>query len=113
MSVYLVYEAIENRQIDYDTIVPISSGVAGLSRNPAETNIPLSMSSKYTVSELLDAVVVVSAAGAARALAELISGSRAKFIEMMNNKADEWGIDAIFRSVSGGSGRRGISSACI
>ena len=104
MSVYLVYEAIENGQIGYDTIVPISSGVAELSRNPAETNIPLAMSDKYTVSELLDAVVVVSAAGAIRALAELIAGSRAGFVEMMNNKADQWGIDATFRSVSGGSG---------
>jgi len=107
MSVYLIYEAIENGQIDLDTIVPISSGAAGLSRNPDETNIPLSMSDRYTVSELLDAVVVVSAAGATRALAELVGGSRAGFLVMMNNKADEWGIDAVFRSASGGSGGPG------
>jgi len=107
MSVYLVYEAIENGYISLDTVVPISHGAIEVSRNPMETNVPLTRTGAYTVSELLDAVIVVSAAGATRALAELVGGSRGGFVAMMNDKARQWDIDALFRSASGGTGGPG------
>jgi len=103
MTVYLVYEAIEQGLIALDTIVPISQAAIDLSRNPNETNVPLTTRSNfYTVERLLNAVIVVSAGGATLALAEMIGGSRAGFLEMMNDKAAEWGIDAYFLSPSGG-----------
>lgn len=102
LTVYLVYQAIADGQIDLDTVVPISGYVEEFARNPNETNVPLSQHGVYTVDELLDAVIVVSAGGAAIALAELVGGTRRGFIRMMNEKAAEWGVDAHFESISGG-----------
>ena len=102
MTVYLVYEAIANGLIDFDTVVPISAYAADYSRTPGETNVPLNRNVVYTVGQLLDVIVVMSAGGACAALAELIAGTTRAFQGLMNAKAAEWGIDAIFRSVSGG-----------
>ena len=103
MTVYLVYEAIAAGRIGFDTIVPITQYAADFSRQAGETNVPLSRSGRYTVDELLDVVLVMSAGGAAVALAELVGGSRSAFYRMMNNKAAQWGVDAIYYSASGGS----------
>lgn len=103
MTVYLVYEAVANGRIGMDTIVPISQYAADFSRQSGETNVPLSRSDRYTVSELLDVVLVMSAGGAAVALAELVGGSRSAFYRIMNSKAAEWGVNATFYSASGGS----------
>ena len=103
MSVYLVYEAIANGKIGYDTRVPISAHVASNSRNPGETNVPLSTAGTYYVGEMLDVVIVMSACAATDALAELVAGTRQAFYRLMNDKAAEWGIDAIFGSTYGGS----------
>jgi len=96
MTVYLVYEAISQGKIGFDTIVPISQNAADFSRAPGETNVPLNRSLRYTVDELLDVVIVMSAGGAAVALAELVGRSTSAFYRMMNGKAAEWGIDAVF-----------------
>ena len=103
MTVYLVYEAIARGRISLDTVVPISQNAYDFSRRTGETNVPLSRSLTYTVDELLDVVIVMSAGGAAVALAELVGGSTSAFYRIMNNKAAEWGIDAIYYSASGGS----------
>ena len=102
MTVYLVYEAMANGMFDLDTLVPISQYVSDYSRTPGETNVPLNRGVEYTVSELLDVIVVMSAGGACAALAELVAGTTRAFIKLMNEKAQEWGIDAVFYSVSGG-----------
>jgi hypothetical protein len=91
-----------NGLFDFDTVVPISQFVYNYSRTPGETNVALSRSRTYTVDMLLDVVIVMSAGGATAALAELISGTTFNFHRLMNAKAAEWGIDAVFRSVSGG-----------
>jgi len=106
MTVYLVYEAISQGLFDFDTLVPISSRVADFSINPNETNVPLSRSGIYTVDEMLDVTIAISAGGAARALAELVGGTQQDFIDMMNAKVAEWEIDAVFHSASGGSSSR-------
>jgi len=103
MTVYLVYEAISKGTISLDTVVPISSSVAQFSVNPNETNVPLSRSGTYTVDELLDVTIAISAGGATRALAELVGGTMRDFIKMMNDKVAEWELDAVFYNASGGS----------
>jgi hypothetical protein len=103
MTVYLVYEAIADGRIGFDTIVPISQYAYEFSRRQGETNVPLSRSVRYTVDELLDVAIVMSAGGATVALAELVGGSMNAFYRIMNNKAAQWGIDATFFSSSGGS----------
>ena len=96
MNVYCVYEAIANGEISLDTVVPISSKVYSISRNSGYPNVvPLYYNQTYTVDEMLSIVVAHSASGAAVALAELVGGgSEAAFVQRMNDKAAEMGINA-------------------
>lgn len=98
MNMYCVYEALENGEISLDTVVPISKSVYNKSRNSVyQSVLPLYYNTIYTVDEMIGVVVTYSASGAATALAELIGGgSEAAFVERMNKKAEEMGIDAYY-----------------
>ena len=98
MNLYCVYEAIENGEISLNTVVPISTKVYNISRNSLYTSVvPLYYNQTYTVNEMMSMVVVHSASGAAVALAELVGGgSEAAFVQRMNNKAAEMGINATY-----------------
>lgn len=60
---------------------------------PAESRINLRKGERMTVEDLLEALLLESANDAAVALAENISGSRAAFVEEMNERAAELGLD--------------------
>lgn len=98
MNMYCVYEAIENGEISLDTVVPISENVYDKSRDPVyQSVLPLYYGTTYTVDEMIDVVVAYSASGAAVALAELVGGgSEAAFVDRMNAKVAEMGIDAYY-----------------
>lgn len=98
MNMYCVYEALASGEISLDTLVPISKNVYDKSRNSVyQSVLPLYNDASYTVDELIDVVVVYSASGAAVALAELVGGgSESAFVERMNKKAAEMGIDAYY-----------------
>lgn len=102
MSMYLTYEAIDNGEITLDTVVPVSEKVYTLSRNYNYWNtVPLYYNQTYTVGELIELIFVYSASASVVAVAELICGDEARFVERMNAKAAEWGIDATFNGCSG------------
>lgn len=102
MSMYLTYEAIDNGEITLDTVVPISQKVYTLSRNTNYWNtVPLYYNQTYTVDELIELIFIYSASASVVAIAELICGDEAPFVERMNAKAAEWGIDATFNGCSG------------
>lgn len=97
MNMYCIYEALQNGEISLDTVVPISQNVYNKSRNSVyQSVLPLYYDTKYTVDEMIGVVVTYSASGAAVALAELVGGSEKAFVERMNNKAKEMGIDAYY-----------------
>lgn len=98
MNMYCVYEAIANGEISLDTVVPISANVYNKSRDSLyQSVLPLYYDTTYTVDEMIDVVVTYSASGAAVALAELVGGgSEAAFVDRMNQKAVEMGIDAYY-----------------
>lgn len=98
MNLYCVYEAMANGEITLDTAVPISRNVYEKSRDPVyQSVLPLYYDTVYTVDEMLDVVVAYSASGAAVALAELVGGgSEAAFVERMNRKAAQMGLDAYY-----------------
>lgn len=98
MNVYCVYEALANGEISLDTVVPISKNVYNKSRNSVyQSVLPLYYNQTYTVDEMLSIVVTYSASGAAVALAELVGGgSEAAFVDRMNKKVAQMGIDAYF-----------------
>ena len=60
---------------------------------PAESRINLREGERMTVHDLLEALLLESANDAAEALAENISGSRQAFVEEMNARAEELGLD--------------------
>lgn len=91
ITVYLVYEAIEQGKISLTTPVEISDYPYQLTTNSEASNVPLD-ARNYTVEELLDATLVSSANSAAIALAEKVAGSEKDFVDMMKAKLQEWGI---------------------
>lgn len=102
MSMYIIYEALANGEITLNTRVPISERVYNLSRNASYINmVPLYYNQVYTVNELIDIIIVYSASASVVAMAELISGSEDKFIERMNKKVGEMGLEAWFECSCG------------
>ncbi len=102
MTVYVILDAIENGEISLDTVVPISENVYNLSRvEDYKMMVNLEYDEEYTVDEMIDMIVIDSAAACVTAMAELISGSEADFVERMNAKAEKIGIDSVFYNGTG------------
>jgi len=65
----------------------------GYNAMPAESRINLRAGERMTVHDLLEALLLESANDAAVDLAENIAGSRDAFVEQMNERASELGLD--------------------
>ncbi len=89
MSEYLILEAINEGKISWDQQVPISDFVRSLSLETALSNVPLRQDEIYTVKQLYESVAIYSANASTIALAELVAGSEAAFVKMMNDKGAE------------------------
>ena len=101
LTVYLVYEALEQGTISLSTPVDISDYPYQLTTNSEASNVPME-ARKYTVEQLLEATLVSSANSAAIALAEKIAGSEKDFVDKMRTKLLEWGIkDATIVNTTG------------
>ncbi|WP_416148079.1 D-alanyl-D-alanine carboxypeptidase family protein [Salipaludibacillus sp. HK11] len=103
MSEYLILEAINDGDISWDTIVPVSEYLAGLSHRPGLSNVPMRINADYTVEELYDSVAIYSNNSGTMALAELISGSEGAFVEKMNERGTELGMGTTLREAGEGS----------
>lgn len=101
MTEYLVLDAIKKKKISWDQEVTISDYAHQVSQNYSLSNVPLLTNVKYTVKELYEAMAIYSANGATIALAEHIAGSEAKFVQMMNEKAKQLGLDVTFVNTTG------------
>lgn len=98
MTLYLMFEAIENRRFELTDRIPISSHAAAAS----PTKIGLSPGSTITVEDAIEAVAVKSANDIAIAIAEAISGSEYSFARRMNQKAQALGMTRTsFQNASG------------
>ncbi|MED1600724.1 D-alanyl-D-alanine carboxypeptidase [Alkalihalophilus marmarensis] len=93
MSEYLILEAISEGRISWDQQVPISDWVRSLSLQTALSNVPLRQDETYTVRDLYESVAIYSANASTIALAELISGSETQFVQLMNEKGEELGLE--------------------
>ena len=79
--------ALEQAELDDVFTAPAYSAA------PAESRINLREGERMTVEDLLEALLLESANDAAVALAENISGSRDEFVEEMNDRAEELGLE--------------------
>lgn len=101
LTVYLVYQALDQGKITLSTQVDISDYPYKLTTNSEASNVPME-ARKYTVEQLLEATLVSSANSAAIALAEKIAGSEKDFVDMMRAQLQEWGIqDATIINTTG------------
>ncbi|NAO99313.1 D-alanyl-D-alanine carboxypeptidase [Halomonas sp. MG34] len=92
MTEYLVWEAIEEGQISWDTTTQISDYPYSISANNSFSGVGLRQNQDYTVESLYEAMAINSDNATTIALAELIAGSEGEFVKMMNEKGEEMGL---------------------
>lgn len=98
MSMLLLMEAIDLGKLSYDTKVTVSDH----SYRMGGSQVWLEPGEVFTVDELLKAVAIHSANDATVALGEAIAGSEEAFVEMMNQRAKDLGMnDTNFLDCSG------------
>lgn len=89
MSIYLIMEAISQGKISYDTKIPCSENAESM----GGSQIWLTTTEQLTVDEMLKAICIVSANDCVTALAEYIGGTEENFVNIMNEKAKELGMN--------------------
>ena len=98
MTLLLVMEALESGKISWDDTVTASETAAG----KGGSQVYLEVGEQMTMDEMLKSVVVSSANDCATALAEHIAGSEAAFVSLMNQRAQELGMnDTYFVNCTG------------
>ena len=98
MTILLIMEAIDNGTINLDDNVPCSEKAS----NMGGSQIWLDTTETLTVNEMLKAICVVSANDCCVAMSEYIAGSEELFVESMNKRAKELGMnDTTFKNCHG------------
>lgn len=92
MTEYLVWEAIEAGDIDWETTTQISDYPYSISADDTFSGVGLKQNKDYTVRQLYEAMAINSDNATSIALAELIAGSEGEFVKLMNKKAEEMGM---------------------
>lgn len=93
MTEYLLLEAIKEGRVKWEQEYSVTEYVWKISQDRSLSNVPLRRDGKYNLRELYEAMVIYSANGATAAIAEVIGGSEANFVKMMNEKAQELGLE--------------------
>ena len=89
MTLLLTFEAIHNGQLTLETAVPVSEHAYHM----GGSQIWLEPGEQFTLDEMIKAICVSSANDAAVAVAELVGGSEPAFVERMNARAAELGME--------------------
>ena len=98
MSILLIMEAIDSGRLSYTDKVPCTENAASM----GGSQIWLDVREELTVDEMLKAICIVSANDCTVAMAEYLAGSQEAFVEQMNAKAKELGMnDTTFKNCHG------------
>jgi len=98
MSILIIMEQIESGKLLYEDNISCSENASHM----GGSQIWLDTTETLTVDEMLKAICVVSANDCVVAMAEHIAGSESAFVELMNNKAKELGMnDTTFKNCHG------------
>ena len=98
MSILLIMEALDSGKINLTDQVPCSENAASM----GGSQIWLDPRETLSVDEMLKAICVNSANDCVVAMAEFIAGSEDAFVQMMNDKAKELGMnDTTFKNCHG------------
>ena len=66
-----------------------------ISQNRRLSNVPLREDGSYSIQELYEAMAIYSANAATIAIAETIAGTEDNFVKLMNEKAEEMGLEGL------------------
>lgn len=88
MTSLLVFEAVDGGKLTYDTQITVSANAASM----GGSQVFLDADSVHSVENLLKTVVVASANDSSVALAEAVAGSEQAFVQLMNSRAKEIGL---------------------
>jgi D-alanyl-D-alanine carboxypeptidase len=98
MTLYLLFERLRLGQLVSSTELPISKNAAA----QAQIKLHLTVGSTINVEAAIKSLAVCSANDVAVVVAEGIKGTQSGFVEMMNDKAREFGMtQTVFRNASG------------
>ena len=98
MTLLLTFEALEAGELSLDQELTASAHAASM----GGSDIWLEEGERMTVDDLIKATVIMSANDAAVVLAEAVSGSEEAFVQRMNERAGELGMeDTVFKNCNG------------
>ncbi len=98
MTLYMTFEALRDRRISLDQVVPVSDHAASMS----PTKLGLVPGSVITVEQAILGLVTLSANDAASALGEMLGGDEDRFAQMMTLRAHGLGMmRTTFENASG------------
>ncbi|MBM3555668.1 MAG: D-alanyl-D-alanine carboxypeptidase [Alphaproteobacteria bacterium] len=98
MTLYLTFEAIEQRRLRLTQMLPVSAEAAAQS----PSKLDLQPGDMISVDDAIQALATKSANDAAVVLAEAIAGSEAAFAQLMTRKAHRLGMrQTVFQNASG------------
>ena len=89
MTMLLIMEAIDSGKISWSDSVTVSEAAAA----KGGSQVYLKVGESMTVEDMLKSIAVSSANDCACAMAEHLAGSEAAFVELMNAKAKELGME--------------------
>ncbi len=108
MTLYMVFEAMRDRRVSLDTLVPVSPRASSMS----PSKLGLLPGTKLTVEQAILGLVTKSANDAAAALGELLGGTESNFGQIMTLRARSLGMTrTVFRNASGLPDPEQISTA--
>ena len=98
MTMLLIMEALEAGTITKETMVPVSATAAGM----GGSQVYMEEGEEFSVHDMLKAIAVASGNDACVAMAEYLAGSESAFVEKMNARAAELGMeDTVFCNCTG------------
>ncbi|MFR1517010.1 MAG: D-alanyl-D-alanine carboxypeptidase family protein [Evtepia gabavorous] len=89
MTMLLIMEALEEGTITKETMVPVSATAAGM----GGSQVYMKEGESFSVHDMLKAIAVASGNDACMAMAEYLAGSESAFVEKMNARAAELGME--------------------
>lgn len=110
MTAYMIYSAIDEGKLTLDTMITADSADEAASHDYEATNVPLKSGKQYSVSELLDAILVPSACAASAMAGRYLCGSEREFAKKMTETAVRMGLNAYFEDASGLSDENRITA---
>ena len=98
MTMLLIMEALDAGTITKETMVPVSATAAGM----GGSQVYMEVGEEFSVHDMLKAIAVASGNDACVAMAEYLAGSESAFVEKMNARAAELGMeDTVFCNCTG------------